>query len=85
MLGELDVGLVRVDDPVCASLQSCLELHQCQRHSPADTVVLQSLVSYQWDEFCRLCHQSVGDFLVELDQVANVDVAVVFFEQRIFT
>jgi hypothetical protein len=33
---------------------------------------------YQRDDFCRLRHQSVGDFLVELDQIADVDVAVVF-------
>lgn len=26
----------------------------------------------------------MGDFLVELDQVPNVDIAVVFFKERIF-
>lgn len=39
---------------------------------------------YQRDELGGFCHQPVGDVLVELDQIANVDVAVVFLEEGIF-
>jgi hypothetical protein len=46
--------------------------------------VLAWLLAYQWNEICRFRHQPVGNLFVELDQVANVDVAVVFFEERIF-
>ena len=42
------------------------------------------ITTYQRNDFGRLCHQSVGNLLVELDQVADVDIAVVFFEERIF-
>jgi len=37
----------------------------------------------QGDELCGFGNQSVGDLFVELDQVANVNIAVVFFEERI--
>lgn len=39
----------------------------------------------QGDDFRGFRHQPVGDLLVELDQVANVYVAVVFLEERILT
>lgn len=37
----------------------------------------------QWYHFRWLCDQSMRQLLVVFDQVANVDVAVVFLEERI--
>lgn len=34
-------------------------------------------------DVCRLGHQSVGKLLVELDQVTDVDIAVVFLEESV--
>lgn len=39
--------------------------------------------THQWYYLCWLCHQSVRQLLVVFDQVANVDVAVVFLKERI--
>lgn len=33
----------------------------------------------QWDDFCWLCDEAVGECLVEGDEVGDVDIAVVLF------
>ena len=40
--------------------------------------------SYQWNDFRRLRYQSMCEFLVEVDQIIYVDIAVVLLEQCIF-
>lgn len=39
--------------------------------------------THQWYYLCWLCDQPMRQLLVVFDQVANVDVAVVFLEERI--
>lgn len=39
--------------------------------------------THQWYYLCWLCDQSMRQLLVVFDQVANVDVAVVFLKERI--
>jgi hypothetical protein len=73
VLRQLDVGLVGINDSVCTPLQGSFELDGVRTLCYQGGVVM----AYKWDNFGGFCHQSVGDLLVELDQVANVDVAVV--------
>lgn len=40
-------------------------------------------ITHQWDYLCWLCDQAMRQFLVVFDQVANIDVAVIFLEERI--
>lgn len=39
--------------------------------------------THQWYYLCWLCDQSMRQLLIVFDQVANVDVAVVFLKERI--
>lgn len=41
--------------------------------------------TYQRYDLSRLCDEAMRHFLVVLDQVANVDIAIVVLEERILT
>lgn len=44
---------------------------------------LKTEITNQWYYLCWLCDQAMRQLLVVFDQVANVDVAVIFLEERI--
>lgn len=88
MFWKVDALLVRVDDTLSCFSQGLFEL-MVGIGGQFGLVVLWVegylvVKSHQWDDFCRFCDNTMCQFLVELDQVANVDIAVVCSQEGIF-
>lgn len=47
------------------------------------TIRMFSCNSYQWDDFSWFGDHTMGELVIVLDQIANVDIAIELFEERI--
>lgn len=83
MLWDLGLWVVGEDDSVCALLQSALKLFRdvstCAERSG------HACSAHQRDDLCGLGCQLVRQLLVEVDQIVDVDIAVVLLQQRILS
>lgn len=83
MLWDLGLWVVGEDDSVCALLQSALKLFRgvstCAKGSG------HACSAHQRDDLCGLGRQLVRQLLVEVDQIVDVDIAVILLQQRILS
>lgn len=85
MRREVDLDIVRKNYALCTFSQCQFELVHCVKVRIERQASDYKDVSYQWYNISWLCDQAMRQLFVVLDQVADVDVAVVVLQQRILT
>ena len=83
MRRQIDLGLVGEDDSPGAVPQSILKLSNRHAYVSYHLAQCRGDATHQWYDLCRFRYESVGQILVVLDQVTDVDVAIELLQQSV--